>query len=432
MKAISYKKLGNACLGNAFEHYDTALFGFLSPFLAPMIFPKKDPLTALILTYAMIPLGMLARPFGALIFGYIGDVYGRERSLFLTLASMGFISACIACSPTYQQVGPLAPIFFCLGRVLQNFLAAGETMGGAIYILEHTTKKRRDLVSSLYGASTIGGHLLASMGVYLISQSSCIHLGWRFLYLFGFITAVFGCMFRRSSSPSSSSSASLLATYKAVKTALFSNQKALLMIILTSGFACATYSVALVVMNGFIPLVTSLSKAKIMKINTYLLVLDFCALPFFGWIASKISREKLMLFVALGTCLLALPLLGALQGASLAIVLGVRSALVIIGVAFFAPFHAWAQQLVPPQSRYAIISFGYALGSQLLGGPTAALSLWIFQQTGITSSVAWYWMLLAIASSAILLKVRYAKKPFKKEFFPEKHLEGFSHRHLGR
>ena len=59
-----------ACIGNLFQHYDAALFGFLSPFLAPLIFPEKEPITALILTYAMIPLGMLARPIGSLFFGF--------------------------------------------------------------------------------------------------------------------------------------------------------------------------------------------------------------------------------------------------------------------------------------------------------------------------------------------------------------------------
>src|SRR5262249_38651761 len=110
----SRSQFWNTCFGNFFEHYDTALFGFLSPFLAPLIFPEKDPMTALILTYAMLPLGMLARPFGSLVFGYLGDVYGRKYALFLTLSGMAFISCCTALSPTYNQVGILAPILFCL------------------------------------------------------------------------------------------------------------------------------------------------------------------------------------------------------------------------------------------------------------------------------------------------------------------------------
>ncbi|MEM1283161.1 MAG: MFS transporter [Chlamydiota bacterium] len=403
MRTASYKNLANACLGNLFEHYDTALFGFLSPFLAPIIFPEKDPITALILTYAIIPLGMLARPIGALLFGYIGDAYGREHSLFLTLSGMGVISGCIAFNPDYQQAGILAPLFLCLGRVLQNFLAAGETMGGAVYLLENSSEKHQDLISSFYSASAMGGHLLASLGVYLISQYFSINLGWRFLYLCGCITAVFGCMFRRPSYAIRSVT-SFSNTFRQLKTTLWLNRSTLMIIVLTSGFAHATYSIALVLMNGFIPLVTSLTKTEVIKINTYLLVLDFCLLPLFGWIASKVSREKLMLFVSVGATLCAIPLLVSFKGASLTEIIGIRISFIIFGVAFFAPFHAWAQQLVSPNGRYVIISFGYALGSQLLGSPTAALSLWSFQKTGMVSSVAWYWMFLGVASSLALMK----------------------------
>lgn len=412
------KKLWSACLGNLFEHYDTALFGFLSPFLAPLIFPGKDPIAALILTYAIIPIGMLARPLGSLVFGYIGDVYGRERALFLTLAGMAFISGGIACTPTYLQAGALAPILFCLGRVVQNFLASGETMGGAILILEHVPKKRHDLLSSLYSSSAIGGHLLASLGVYTISQCH-FDSGWRLLYLCGCITALFGCMFRRTSSRASLSSVKFSQTLEQLKNALWANRKPLIIIAISSGFARATYSIALVLMNGFIPLVSDLTKAQVMKINTYLLIFDFCALPVFGWVASKFSREKLMLSVSVGAVLLALPLMLALREASTGTVIAIRGMFVIFGVAFFAPFHAWAQHLIPAHCRYAVISFGYAIGSQLLGSPTAACSLWLFQKTGMISSVAWYWMLLgALASLSILVTMRSDRQVLKVEKCP--------------
>lgn len=408
MITTSRTQLWNAFLGNLFEHYDTALFGFLSPFLAPLIFPEQEPITALILTYAIIPLGMLARPLGSVVFGYIGDVYGRTHALFLTLAGMSLISGCIALSPTYLQVGILAPIIFCLGRALQNFLAAGETMGGAIFLLENSSEKRHDLLSSLYSASTMGGHLLASLGVFLLSHYNAVDPGWRFLYLFGCITALFGCIIRRSSH-SVQASVKFSQTFSNLRGVFWICRKPLLFIVISSGFAHANYSIALVLMNGFIPLVSSLTKTEVMRINTYLLILDFCALPFFGWLASRFHREKLMLSASLGVVLFSVPLLLSLEGASLAVVIGVRIAFVIFGVAFFAPFHAWAQQLIPPGCRYAVISLGYALGSQLLGSPTAALALWCFQKTGMVSSVSWYWLVLAIASSvtiAITLRSR--------------------------
>ena len=409
MTKSSPKNLWNAILGNLFEHYDTALFGFLSPFLASLIFPQHDPLTALIFTYAIIPLGMVARPLGSLLFGYLGDLYGREYALFLTLAGMAFVSGCIALSPSYAQVGLLAPMLFCLGRALQNFMAAGETMGGAIFVLEHSPEKRHDLLSSLYSASAMGGHLLASLGVFVLSCFHWIDPGWRYLYVCGCITALFGCLIRRSS-------ASLQPAVKLSKplinmnNILWTYRKQLLLIIITSGFAHATYSMALILMNGFIPLVSSITKEEVMKINTYLLMVDLCALPFFGWVASKISREKVMLSASLGVVIFSMPLLVSLEGASLAVIIAVRIIFVLFGVAFFAPFHAWAQQLIPRHGRYAVISLGYALGSQLLGSPTAAFSLWCFKQTGRVSSVAWYWMCMALASSLCMAKTLYSKK----------------------
>jgi MFS transporter, MHS family, proline/betaine transporter len=396
---IKKSQLWSACLGNLFEHYDTALFGFLSPFLAPLIFPDQEPITALILTYAMIPLGMLARPLGSLVFGYIGDVYGRKQALFLTLAGMSLVSGAIALSPTYAQAGFLAPLIFCLGRFLQNFLASGETMGGAIFLLENTPEKRHDLLSGLYSASTIGGILLASAGVTLLSSH------WRLLYLFGCLTALFGALIRRQMDIPQTKS-----NYSNPVKVFLACRKPLGLIILSAGFGYANYAIALVLMNGFIPLVSSLTKEQVMSINTALLILDFCTLPLFGWLASKISREKMMLTASLLIAITGIPLFMLLKEASLAAVIGVRICFVLLGVAYFAPFHAWAQQLVPPAHRYAVISFGYAIGSQLLGGPTAALSLWFFKQTQMVASAAWFWAALALVNSLVFALMQPARR----------------------
>jgi MFS family permease len=286
-------------------------------------------------------------------------------------------------------------------------------MGGAIFLLENSAEKRHDLLSGFYNASTIGGHLLASFGVYLLSHYAMIDPGWRLLYLFGCITALFGSMIRRQIH-FPVDSVKFSQTLSNLGRIFWTCRRPLLLIAISSGFASANYSIALVLMNGFIPLVSSFTKTEIMEINSYLLIFDFCALPFFGWLASKVSREKLMLSASLGVVLFAMPLFMLLEGASLMGIIGIRTCLVISGVAFFAPFHAWAQQLIPPAYRYAVISFGYALGSQVIGGPTAAISLWCFKKTEIVSSVSWYWMVLAIASSlaiAMTLKAKN-KDPF--------------------
>lgn len=399
-------------MGNLFEHYDAALFGFLSPFLAPLIFPSQEPITALILTYAMIPLGMFARPFGALFFGYIGDRNGRGFALFLTFLGMGIVSFIIALTPTYVQGGIIAPIFFCMGRILQNFFASGESMGGAIYLLENSEEKKHDLLSGIYGSSTIGGILLASFAVFCLSLFDAVSSGWRILYLFGCLTAFFGCLIRWESKEKEHLNTKQVLFRESMVNwgkQLFLNRKYLLAIMIVAGFGYANYSISLVLMNGLIPLVSPFSKSEMLSLNTFLLILDFCALPFFGFLSSKISREKMMLLSAFCVVIGAIPACMLLNNGALFTIVCVRICFVLTGVAFFAPFHSWAQQLVPIKSRYAIISFGYALGSQLFGGPTASFALWCFKKTGMVASVAWYWMFLAFLS-IVAISLTSAKK----------------------
>lgn len=398
-------------LGNLFEHYDTALFSLLSPFFAPLFFPNKDPLTALILTYCIIPLGMIARPVGSLVFGYIGDTRGRERALFLALTGMAIVTACMGFMPTYSQVGFLAPAFLSLGRILQNFCAAGETIGGAIYLIENAPESEKDMTSSIFNASTIGGIILASFGVSMLCTFNVVNDCWRYLYFLGCITALFAIILRvkmayRAAHPKKSTNSTL----KFVLQTCWERKQAIVTIAIASAFSYASYTMALVMMNGFVPLVTKISSGEMMHLNTILLTLDFFLLPLFGFIANRFSRNNMMIFAAGLSILSGIPLLWFLEGASLFTVILIRLCLVVIGVWFCAPFYSWAQDLVPKSQRYTVISFSYAIGTQLLGGPTAAISLWLFQKTNLIISVGWYWMFLGLLTAYLISR---QKSPVK-------------------
>lgn len=402
----------NVLLGNFFEHYDTALFGFLSVFLAPILFPQVDEVMALILTYAIIPLGMLARPIGALFFGYIGDTYGRHRAVAFSLGGMALVSGFIAFSPTYQQVGFLVPVCFSVARIVQNFLVSGEAVGGALLLMEDKTKKNEDFLSALYNMTTIGGILLASAGVSLISYFGMIEWGWRALYLIGCITAFFAFSLRREPlfvSPAYKNEEIRFNWKESLKTC-WKYRLELIQVAVVSGFSYATYSVALVLLNGFVPLVSSVTQSEMTYLNTLLLILDFLTLPLFGWLCLKTGRQAMMLAASFGTLLLGAPLIFLLSHASLMTVIGVRIVFVVLGVAFFAPFYSWAKSLVGPTHRYLVLSFGYAIGSQFLGGPTSTLSLWLFHKTGMPISLSWYWLLLAFLSTIVLLYSNEAKE----------------------
>lgn len=402
---VSRAQLWSAWLGNLFEHYDTALFSFLSPCLAPLMFPNQIPIIALILTYGMIPLGMLVRPIGSLFFGYIGDFYGRKVALFWSLIGMSIVSAGIAFCPTFEQAGMLAPCLFAIGRLLQNFFAAGEIVGGGVFLLENAPEKKHDWLSGIYNASTIGGILLASAGVSVLYATGFHASAWRGLYLLGAVTGLFAC-FIRTRIPDVLANVSFSVVKGDWLRSLWLYRWPFLQIVFASGFSYATYSMALVVINGFLPLVSFVPESQISYLNTTLLVLDFFALPLFGLLACRIPREKLMLGAALGCAIFGIPLFWGLQGASWERIVFIRACLVLLGVAFSAPFYAWVQSLIPPHSRYTIISFGYAIGSQLLGSPTSSLTLWLFHKTGSVAGAALYWVIFAVCCSICLILSR--------------------------
>lgn len=397
-------------LGNVFEHYDNAVFALLSPVLAPLFFPNMDPLYSLIMTYAIIPLGMLVRPIGSLFFGYIGDKQGREKALSISLIGIALVTGLMAFVPTYEKIGVFAPILLSLARVLQNFFTSGESIGGAIYLVENSPQAERNQISSYFNASTVAGVLAASAGISLLYTFDLMREGWRYLYIIGFITALFGYFLRINASNqfNNSTKIKLLSSLTSSLKTCWHYRQQVFVIGIASGFAYASYMMALVLMNGFIPLVTSIDKSIILHTNTLMLVIDFILLILLGLFTNKFRPEKIMLFAGLFCIATAMPLFWLLQDATLMTVIFVRFVLVFTGVTFFAPFHAWSQSLVPAQDRYTVVSFAYALGAQLLGGTTAVISLWLFKETNWIMSVAWYWMALALCSSLLISK--YSKK----------------------
>lgn len=396
MNTLSIRTRFVGIIGNILEHYDNALFGLLAPFVASLFFEKSDPLTALILTYGMLPLGILFRPLGSLFFGWMGDRYGRRPALCASLIGMAAVTVLMGCLPTYATAGVAAPILLAVCRLLQNFCAAGENVGGAVFLLEHAEEGQKNMLSSLYNAATIAGALIAAASVTLCHLHFREEPFWRWLYWSGGITALIAVPIRYSLKESVEFMSAKLGAAWNVKEALKKNWKAFLAVVCVAGFSYTTYSLPITLMHGFVPLVTSITQAQIVQTTTFLLILDMCTLPFFGYLSSRISKEKIMLFAACFSFVSSIPLFYLLRLDSLLVVILIRSLIVLCGVAFTATYYSWIQELVPSQHRYTVLSVGHAVGSQLIGAPTPAISLWIFQKTGWTGAPALYLMLTSL------------------------------------
>jgi MFS family permease len=147
--------------GTTIEWYDFYLYAVLTPFLAPLFFPSTDPTASLLAGLAAFGAGFAVRPFGAVVFGRIGDIVGRKFTFLLTITLMGVATTIIGLLPTYAQIGVLAPILLVLLRLLQGLALGGEYGGAAIYVAEHAPDGKRGLYTSWIQTTATVGLLMA-------------------------------------------------------------------------------------------------------------------------------------------------------------------------------------------------------------------------------------------------------------------------------
>ena len=170
-------------LGTVFEWYDFYLYATLAPFFAALFFPKGNDTAALLSAFATYAAGFLVRPFGALVFGRIGDLVGRKYTFLVTIAVMGASTFAVGLLPTYETIGVAAPIILVALRLLQGLALGGEYGGAATYVAEHAPAGRRGYATSWIQTTATLGFFLSLLVIGItrasLDTSTFSSWGWR-------------------------------------------------------------------------------------------------------------------------------------------------------------------------------------------------------------------------------------------------------------
>jgi MFS family permease len=196
-----WKVITASSAGTLIEWYDFYIFGSLSTIIAHKFFPDTNPTAALLSTLATFAAGFIVRPFGALVFGRLGDLIGRKYTFLLTLVLMGGSTFLIGCVPSYATIGGWAPLLVLLLRLLQGLALGGEYGGAATYVAEHSPANRRGYYTSfIQTTATLG--LFLSLGV-ILSIRRIVGIeeftngnGWRYPFLLSIILVVVSIFIR--------------------------------------------------------------------------------------------------------------------------------------------------------------------------------------------------------------------------------------------
>src|SRR3954465_12680976 len=181
-------------VGTIFEWYDFYLYAILAPFFASLFFPPGNQTAALLGAFGAYAAGFLVRPFGALIFGRIGDLVGRKYTFLVTIVTMGLSTVLVGFLPTYATIGFAAPLILVLLRLAQGLALGGEYGGAATYVAEHSADHKRGYTTAWIQTTATLGMFLSLLVIGLcrllmpagtFSRWGCRNAFWGSIPLFG-------------------------------------------------------------------------------------------------------------------------------------------------------------------------------------------------------------------------------------------------------
>ncbi len=309
-------------LGTVFEWYDFYLYATLAPFFAALFFPPGNDTAALLSAFATYAAGFLVRPFGALIFGRIGDLVGRKYTFLVTIVVMGASTFLVGLLPTFAQIGWVAPILLVTLRLCQGLALGGEYGGAATYVAEHSRPDERGYTTSFIQTTATLGFFLALVVIGLcrvyMETKMFAEWGWRIPFLVSLILLVFSVyirlklnetpIFQKMKEEGKGSKAPLTESFLR-----YPNNKYVLLALLgaTAGQGVVWYT------GQFYALFFLLLILKLDFIPTYTLIALSLVIgtPFFivfGWLSDRIGRLKIILAGCAIAAVTYFPLFGAL------------------------------------------------------------------------------------------------------------------------
>ena len=421
-------------LGTMIEWYDFYIFGSLASIMSELLFPAGNPTWALIKTWALFATGFLVRPFGALVFGRIGDLIGRKYAFMVTLSIMGLATFLIGLLPTYAAIGIAAPLILLVLRLLQGLALGGEYGGAAVYVAEHVPDNKRGYYTSFIQITATLG-LFVSLGVVLgikgmMSNADFKSYGWRIPFLLSIVLVAMSLYIRLklAESPLYASLKSQGKTSMAPLKESFGNWanfKIVLMVLLgaTAGQGIVWYT------GQFYALafLQSVMKVDIVKSSTIVAIAILFGMPFFtvfGALSDKIGRLKIMMAGNLIAALTYLPIYHAMVNAApdpknpnmLVLTLLVFIQVIYVTMVY-GPIAAFLIEAFPAKIRYTSFSLPYHIGNGWFGGTLPLIAGVLVAKTG-NKFAGLYWV-MAVALMTFFIGTFFLSESNRVEIWKE-------------
>ena len=364
-------------VGSSFEWFDFTLYGFFAPIFSQVFFSNtQDPWVSLVAAYGVFAIGFLARPIGAVIFGYLGDKYGRILPLKITPLLITFCTAFIAVLPSYTSAGIFSVIFLILIRITQGILLGGEYAGNMVYLCEYSPRWKY-LWGSLASCTGSLGIIFAS-AVSALAYSLCDHefmyqYGWRIAFLISLPIGVLIFLIRRKM-PESPEFVFISNTNPIMEVVKKHKMTVCFGLGLIYLHATSFYFVFMF-LPVFLNQVRHLPEGAALINNTWFLIIHLLLIPVFGWGVNFIGGIKSCIFIASLFLLFSFPLYHFLNYGNGSTVIFCLIALSIMTAVNAAVIPGLITELTPPSVRFTILALVFNIGFGIFGGLTPIIGL---------------------------------------------------------
>jgi MFS transporter, MHS family, proline/betaine transporter len=405
--------ISGASIGNAVEWYDFAIYGFLATFIAANFFPAGNETAALLNTFAIFAAAFVMRPLGGLVFGPLGDRIGRQRVLAVVILLMSGATLAMGLLPTYDGIGVAAPLLLLFLRCLQGFSAGGEYGGGACYLAEFASDRRRGLTVTFIAWSGVVGFLLGSVTVTLLQtllgDAAMDSYGWRIPFLIAGPLGLVGLYIRLrlTDTPAfealaASDDVAASPLREAVRTAWRPILQVIgIMIMFNVGYYVVfTFLPTYFIKTLHFSKTTAFASITVACVVAIVLILPLAAL------SDRIGRRPLLITGTVAFAVLAYPLFLLLNTGSVAAAIAAHAALAAIESVYISVAVVTGVELFATRVRYSGFSIGYNVCVAAFGGTTPYMVAWLTGSTGNNLAPAFYVIVAAVVSLISVLTLR--------------------------
>ncbi|GJD47420.1 Alpha-ketoglutarate permease [Methylobacterium crusticola] len=380
--------------GNLVEWYDFYAYAFTAIYFKDVFFPGSDPTVQLINTAAVFAIGFLMRPIGGWLFGRVADKHGRKASMLISVTMMCAGSLVIAMLPTYGQIGILAPVLLLLARMVQGLSVGGEYGTSATYMSEVALKGKRGFYGSFQYVTLIGGQLLASLVVVLVTlgldDAAMTAWGWRIPFLIGAAAAVVALYLRRSLHETSTAQTRGAREAGSMAAIWRDHRRAFLTVLgYTAGGSLIFYTFT-TYMQKYLVNTAHMDKKTANVVMTAVLFTYMVVQPLFGIFADRFGRKTAMLLFGASTTLLTVPLLHAIAGVQGPVAAYLLITAALLCVSFYTSISGLVKaEMFPAEVRALGVGLSYAIANAVFGGSAEFVAL-TFKDAGVETWFFWY------------------------------------------